>query len=337
MGIANPVTPETVSIGSLLGPSQAMVEVRAFARRASRVDVPVLILGETGTGKSLLARAIHGSGRRKSGPFLAVNCAGVPDALFESEFFGHHRGAFTGARDSRRGLMEQAQGGSLLLDEVGELSVPQQAKLLTSLEDGEVRPLGGEKAVRVDLRVLAATSRDLGAEMQDGRFRRELFHRLAVLVCRIPPLRERREDIPVLTRRLLHLFELRHGESAPHLRGDGMDYLMSRTWHGNVRELAHMLEAAMILSDGGGLDAAALRLAHRLGEGTPVAPGSPKREEETGEGRRYSFPDGEEEERDMIRSVLRACRGNKSQAARELGMARNTLRKKLRKYGLAER
>ena len=182
-----------VSIGSLLGSSQAMEGVRTFARKASQVNVPVLILGETGTGKSLLGRVIHRESPRAPRPYLAINCAGIPDSLFESEFFGHQRGAFTGARDGRRGLLEQAQGGTLFLDEVGELSVPQQAKLLTALEDGEVRRLGGEGTVRVDVRILAATSRDLAREMMEGGFRRELFHRLAVLTCRIPALRARPE------------------------------------------------------------------------------------------------------------------------------------------------
>ena len=178
-----------VSLTSLLGSSRAMVGVRDFAKRASRVEVPVLILGETGTGKSLLGRVIHRESRRREGPFQAVNCAGVPDTLFESEFFGHQKGAFTGAREGRKGFLEQAQGGSLFLDEVGELSVLQQAKLLTALEEGEIRRLGGEGTTRVDVRVLTATGRDLPGEIRAGRFRRDLFHRLAVLICHLPPLR----------------------------------------------------------------------------------------------------------------------------------------------------
>jgi DNA-binding NtrC family response regulator len=314
-----------------------MAKVRAFARRAARVDAPVLILGETGTGKSLLARAIHQSGQRASGPFVAVNCAGIPESLFESEFFGHHRGAFTGASEARRGFLEQSRGGSLFLDEVGELSVPQQAKLLMALEEGEIRPLGGEKPLKVDVRFVAATSRNLVREMREGEFRRELFHRLAVLTCHIPPLRERREDVPLLTRRIIRDLTRRHGREPVRVSPDGLAFLESRPWPGNIRELAHLLEATIILTDEGILSAALLEATERLA-GDPDGncheePKSPETLEALA-GTRYSFPGSEAEEREVIRAALARYRGNKSQTARALGMARNTLRHKLRQYDL---
>ena len=315
------------------------------------MNVPVLILGETGTGKSLLGKVIHLESSRSGGPYLAINCAGIPDSLFESEFFGHQRGAFTGAREGRRGILEQAQDGSLFLDEVGELSVPQQAKLLTALEEGEIRRLGGEGTVRVDVRVLAATSRDLSREMREGGFRRDLFHRLAVLTCHLPPLRARTDDIQPLARRLLRRHQERHGRPPAPLSPEALRYLEAQSWPGNVRELSHLLEAALILSEGVVLRVEALQAAEAMaeeGEGTPPdrlekdhggsGPGYPtiasSEEEKTPEIKRYAFLGGEEEEREVIRCALTRVRGNKSRAARELGMARNTLRQKLRKYGL---
>ena len=322
------------------------------------MNVPVLLLGETGTGKSLLGKVIHHESARASWPYLAINCAGIPDALFESEFFGHQRGAFTGARENRRGLMEQAQMGTLFLDEVGELPVSQQAKLLTVLEEGEIMRLGGEGTIRVDVRVLAATSRDLSREMGGGGFRRELFHRLAVLTCHIPPLRDRREDIPVLARRILRNLQERHGCSPALLPRDTMQYLEHRPWLGNVRELSHLLEAALILSEGEVLEMEDVRAAEVMGMheassvgnhpgagspglssgppavSVPDSPGIRTDSEKAPSAHRYAFMGSKEEEREVIRRAFTRARGNKTRAAKELGMARNTLRQKLRRYGL---
>ena len=334
-----------------MGSSQAMEKVRAFARKAAQVNVPVLILGETGTGKSLLGKVIHYESPRVRGPYLSINCAGIPDSLFESEFFGHQRGAFTGAREGRRGILEQAQGGSIFLDEVGELSVPQQAKLLTALEEGEIRRLGSEGAVRVNVRVLAATSRDLRREMREGNFRREFFHRLAVLTCHMPPIRNRKEDVPLLARRLLRSHQKRHDRPPTSLSPEALLYLEEQPWLGNVRELSHRLEAALILAEGEVLDPGVLRAASAMAEGGEEGPlmgceggghgsqaGCPASERPEGkrapEPRRYAFRGDGVEEREVIRVALTRARGNKSLAARELGMARNTLRQKLRKYRL---
>jgi DNA-binding NtrC family response regulator len=331
---------EKTSIGSLLGSSQAMREVRAFARKAAGVNVPVLVLGETGTGKSLLGKIIHQESVRASSPYLAINCAGIPDSLFESEFFGHQKGAFTGAGSSRRGILEQAQGGCLFMDEIGELSPQQQAKLLTALEEGEVRRLGGEGVVRVDVRIMAATSRDLPREVKGGGFRRDLFHRLAVLICRVPPLRERREDIPLLARRLLRKHGKKHGRPEATFSPEVLNYLGARPWPGNIRELSHLLEAALIMSGGETLGVEDLRALESM-SGGPVDnpeeyPATAEASEESSRtnGGRYAFLGTEDQEREAIRSALARAGGNKSRAARELGMARNTLRAKIRAYGL---
>lgn len=254
-----------VSIASLLGSSEAMLEVREFALTAARVNAPVLILGETGTGKSLVSRVIHSESPRARGPYQAVNCAGIPDTLFESEFFGHQRGAFTGAREGRRGVMEQADRGTLLLDEVGELSLSQQAKLLIALEEGEIRRLGGEGTVRLDLRLISASSRRLSVEVQKGGFRRDLFHRLAVLCLHLPPLRSRIADIPLLAQSLLKVQRVRHGRPGPPLSRECLSFLETRDWPGNVRELGHVLEAALILSQGPALDVETLEKAQTMG------------------------------------------------------------------------
>lgn len=323
---------EGVSIGSLQGSSQAMESIRAFAKRAAQVNVPVLILGETGTGKSLLGKVIHREGPRSRKPFLAINCAGIPDSLFESEFFGHERGAFTGAQHGRKGILEQAQGGSLFLDEVGELTPPQQAKLLTALEEGELRRLGGEGTVRIDVRVLAATSRNLLREMKEGRFRRELFHRLAVLTCHIPALRHRREDIPPLASNLLRAHQKSHRRPPTRLVPEVQKDLQGRDWPGNVRELSHLIEAALILSEDGRLGLDAFQVAEAMAKGAPTSE-IQETEERPGTDR-YSFWGREEDERGAILLALKKAKGNKSRVARELGMARNTLRHKVRKYGL---
>ena len=230
----------------LLGESPQMEHARRLIVRAAGVDAPVLITGETGTGKSLAARLIHAHGTRRGAPLVPVNCSGIPEGLFETEFFGHRRGAFTGAVESRRGLFEAADGGTLFLDEVAELPERQQAKLLTVLEDREVRRVGDEQLRSLDVRVLSATSRDLSKAVPAGRFRADLFHRIAVLCIALPPLRERAEDIPVLAHALLERLVARYGVRTTTLPIRVVELLMRQTWPGNVRELAHVLEAAAI-------------------------------------------------------------------------------------------
>ena len=276
-GASSAVPPPAVE---LLGRSAAMAELRAFAARAAEVDAPVLLTGETGTGKTLVARWIHARSRRSEAPFVAVNCAAIPDALFESELFGHRRGAFTGADRDRPGLFAEASGGTLLLDEVAELEPSRQAKLLTALEDGAVRPVGAARPEPVDVRIVAATSRDLPRAVREGTFRRDLYHRLALLTWTLPPLRERGEDALVLARRLLDRFGHRHGVADPRLTPAAAAFIRGHGWPGNIRELAHALEAALILGAGPEVDGNVLEaVVRRVGLAEEVAAAVPRRRE----------------------------------------------------------
>ncbi|HEX7119536.1 MAG TPA: sigma-54 dependent transcriptional regulator [Longimicrobiales bacterium] len=313
----------------ILGTSDAAEAIRSFGRRAARVDAPVLLTGESGTGKGLLARAIHRASRRSGRPFIAVNCAGVPETLFESEFFGHARGAFTGAHDSRRGLFEQAHGGTLFLDEVADLPPGLQAKLLTALEDGEIRRLGSERVVRVDVRVIAATGADLERLVAEGRFRRDLYHRLLVLSFRLPALRERSDDLDLLARHFVEQFARRYDRRVRDFDAAAHARLHAHPWPGNIRELAHAIEAAVLACE-----ESRIRLRHLPDSvRTPTPAPEPGAGAERPHGR-YSFHGPPAEERRRIEEALRLCHGNKTRAAARLGMARNTLRHKLRALGI---
>ncbi len=255
----------------LLGPSVALQRVRAFVERVAAVDAPVLLQGETGTGKGHVAQLLHASSGRAAGPFVSVNCAGLPDGLFESELFGHVRGAFTGAVEGRGGLMVAAGGGTLFLDEVGEMPAAQQAKLLVAVEERVVRPVGASAAVPVDFRLVSASCRDLERETAEGRFRLDLFHRLALLRLTLPPLRERRDDIAPLARRFLDRATRRHRTGERVLTPEARERLVCHDWPGNVRELAHVVEAAAILSPASRISE---EVVTRLlaGEDVPVGP-----------------------------------------------------------------
>jgi DNA-binding NtrC family response regulator len=232
----------------LAGASPAMARLRQRIERVAPTSAPVLLTGETGTGKTSVARMIHALSERGQAPLVKVNCPGIPDTLFESELFGHEKGAFTGAVSRRVGLMEEAHGGSLLLDEVGDLSPGGQAKLLAALDEGEVRPVGGRRAVPVDLRLLSATSRDLDGAVESGEFRADLFHRVAVVRLHVPALRERPGDLEPLARNHLRRLSRRYRRPLPRITPCGWAFLRDRGWPGNVRELAHLLEAALVLA-----------------------------------------------------------------------------------------
>lgn len=306
------------ALGPVLGTSRAARAIREFAQLAAGVQAPVLITGETGTGKGVLAGAIHSASSRSGGRMVAVNCAGVPESLFESEFFGHSRGAFTGAHQSRRGLFEMAHGGTLFLDEVGELTLPLQAKLLTAMDHGEIRRLGAESPVHVDARILAATAVDLEQAVAERTFRLDLFHRLLVLSFHMPALRDRGPDILLLARHFVCVFAARHHRSIGDLHPDLIRLIERHPWPGNIRQLAHALEAAVLHARGPQLRAADIppRILHQTADADTSA-------------HRYSFYGTESEERRQIEAALRAHRGNLTRAARSLGMARNTLRSRI--------
>ena len=306
-------------LNSIIGRSRAAEAMRAFGRRAAAVVAPVLLLGESGTGKGILARAIHLASPRRSRPFVAVNCAAVPETLFESEFFGHVRGAFTGAQYGHKGLFEQAHLGTLFLDEIGELPLTAQAKLLTTLEDREVRRVGAERVSTVDVRIISATTLDVHAAAADGRFRVDLLHRLSILTHTVPALRQRDADLALLADVFLRASSARHGRSCVGLSEAAYDVLYAHDWPGNIRELANVIEAAVLFCDDAVLTPQHLNIRSRLPAG------------ETGGGSgRYAFAGSERDERRVILQTLARCRGNKSQAAMELGMSRNTLHNKLR-------
>ncbi|RMH05279.1 MAG: sigma-54-dependent Fis family transcriptional regulator [Planctomycetota bacterium] len=241
----------------MIGASARMKEVFSVLARIVRSEVTVLVLGESGTGKELVARALHRHGPRRRGPFLAVNCAAISPTLLESELFGHVKGAFTGAVRERKGYAEAADGGTLFLDEIGEMSFDLQAKLLRFLQDGEVRPVGGNRVKKVDVRVVAATNRDLRAQVAAGAFREDLYYRLAVITLEMPPLRERRDDIPALARFLLAR-NAEEGLPSAEIDDEALAVLAERDWPGNIRELQNELTRAAAFATGGVIRAADL-------------------------------------------------------------------------------
>jgi len=305
----------------LVGRSGGMLAVYKQIALASASDAPVLVTGETGTGKELVARAIHRHGARAARPFVPVNCGALPEGLLESELFGHVRGAFTGAIADKKGLFEEARGGTLFLDEIGEMSPSLQVRLLRALETGELRPVGATRATSVDARVIAATHRDLERASREGRFREDLYYRLHVLVIRIPPLRERREDVPLLVAHFLAALQAR-GRGAAALTAAAVAALASHDWPGNVRELEHTLERMVAEARGGTIDVADLPPAFRA---RPAALEEPLF---------AGLPSLEELEKRYLRHVLAEVRGNRSRAAEVLGIDRRTLYRMAERFGI---
>ena len=313
------------STGPIIGSGRAIERVRALARKCARSDLNVLILGETGTGKELVARMIHDLSDRTDKPLVVVNCAAIPDDLFESELFGHERGAFTGAHASKPGLFEESHEGTLFLDEVGDTSLHNQARLLRAIETGTFRRVGGTRDIHVDVRVLAATNRDLRREVADGRFRRDLYHRLNIFEIPLPPLRERRNDIPVLAEHFLKEARARHG--ATRVEGfapDTLKALQARSWMGNVRELRNAVERALVVARGRFIAVEDLADSGRDGDGDGAGDAT----------READFPTLEVLERAHIVQALERTRGNVKQAAELLGIGRSTLYRKIADYGI---
>ena len=330
------VRPAKYTFASFIGTSAAAVEVKRQARRAAQSGSPVLLLGETGTGKELLAHAIHAASARASGPLVSVNIAAVPDTLLEAEFFGVAPGAYTGAdRKGREGKFKLADGGTLFLDEIGDMPLGLQAKLLRALQEGEIEPLGSNRVVPFDARVIAATSRDLAAWMRDGRFREDLYYRLNVLPIRVPPLRERRSDIPALVEALGDDVALRNGAALPELTSEALEVLCAQTWRGNIRELRNVLEQTAMRSDAQRIDATALAQVLREAGIDHIAPveRTASERDDAGTGPSGAAParlrplaeQVAEVERLAITAALAATGGNKLAAARMLGMSRATL------------
>jgi DNA-binding NtrC family response regulator len=309
----------------MVGSGPAMRRLFELVRRTAPSEGRVLVTGENGTGKELVARALHDSSRRKDGPFVKLNCAAVPAELIESELFGHERGAFTGAVAARRGRFEQADGGTLFLDEVGDMPAAMQAKVLRVLQEGEFERVGGQQTLRVDVRVVAATNKDLEAEVKAGRFREDLFYRLAVVPIAAPPLRERREDVPELAARFLAEACERNGRKPMTLAREALLALQGHDWPGNVRELRNLVERLAILCDGPEISA---------DDVAAVLPGA--RRPKTDRFRAgASFHDlVEEAEREIILGALDANSDNVSDTARTLGLERSHLYKKMRALGI---
>jgi len=313
------VESSAIDEAAMLGHSQATRQVHKRIGLAAASDVPVLITGETGTGKEMVARALHHAGTRSARPFVAVNCAAIPPDLLESELFGHRKGAFSGATSDRKGYFREAEGGTLLLDEIGDMPLAMQAKLLRVLQEGEVTPLGSSQPVSIDVRVLAATHRHIEERVGAGEFRRDLFYRLNVLPIELLPLRERVEDIAVLAR-----YFLEAGQARPKRLSDAaVSRLEQHDWPGNVRELRNVMERCRVLVPGSLVDAPDLS-----GLFIDTRRASSAHESE-------SLPEALAKlERSMIVQALAAAQGNRAEAARRLGIRRQLLYRKLVEYGI---
>ena len=312
----------------LIGEHPLIQKITQLVRKVAATDATVLIMGESGTGKELVARMIHAQSPRTERPFIPVNCGAIPAELLESEMFGHERGAFTGAIGQRAGMFQLANGGTIFLDEVGEMSSTLQVKLLRVLQDREVRPVGADKSLRVDVRVIAASNKDLASEVDIGTFREDLFYRLQVIPIVMPPLRERRSDIPLL----VSFFLDKHGRKRPgnpvEISEEAMVHLWEYDWPGNVRELENLLERLVILSEDGhiALENLPPNIRSFISEKKIPRPA-------LGEEGLDLNTAVEEFENRLIEEALRRTKGNKQAAARLLGLKRTTLVAKLRRKG----
>jgi DNA-binding NtrC family response regulator len=346
----------TLSFRDLATKSADMSRLIRLAERAAKSNIPVLIEGESGVGKEVLARAIQGSSDRKGKPFVTVNCGAIPENLIESTLFGHEKGAFTGATERHLGKFVEASGGTLFLDEIGELPLDAQVKLLRAIQEGEVDPVGGKKSVRVDIRLISATNKSLLDLVKEGRFREDLYYRLNVFPMTLPPLRARREDIADLVRAFLARFAAEEGKRVRGLSAEALSLLVRYDWPGNVRQLENAVFRAVVLADGDELTVAEFPQIAAQVEGfdvrIPAAPtlseaaNAPIREivrvevrdphamtlvDEAGDLRKL-----DELEADIIRFALQHYRGHMSEVSRRLGIGRSTLYRKLKELGLED-
>ncbi|MDR2861149.1 MAG: sigma-54 dependent transcriptional regulator [Syntrophobacterales bacterium] len=314
----------------MIGQSPPMTSLLDTICHVAPSDATVLIYGESGTGKELVAQAIHFNSPRKGKPFIRINCAALTETLLDSELFGHEKGAFTGADRPREGKFRQADGGSLFLDEVGEMSAGMQVKLLRAIQEREITPVGGDRVIEVDVRLIAATNRDLLREVREGRFREDLYYRLHVVALTAPPLRKRKEDISLLAQYFLSMFAEKNRKAIKGFTPAAMDQLVKYEWPGNIRELMNTVERGVVLSRTDYVDGENISLIQ--------APSSPPSVTADGHGEDFSQPNSilplEDVEKETILSTLDLVAGNKSEAARKLGITRRTLHQKLKKYGL---
>ncbi|GAB6143444.1 sigma-54-dependent transcriptional regulator [Desulfocicer niacini] len=311
----------------IIGRSPAMTALLDTVEMVASSDASILITGPSGTGKELIAGAVHYNSPRKNAPFVRINCAAITESLLESELFGHERGAFTGAERQRKGKFREAHGGSILLDEIGEMNLAMQVKLLRVLQEKEVTPVGGDKSIKVDVRVIAATNRDPEQMVADGTFREDLFFRLNVVALSIPPLSERQEDVPDLALYFLQRFSEKNHRDITGFTPEAMDAMIRYAWPGNVRELMNCVERCVVLARSQYITLADL----------PFAPVDEGKTGEVGQADISSVRDIplSEVEREAVLQTLDSAQGNRSEAARRLGITRKTLLKKLKQYGRA--
>ncbi|MDE5941407.1 MAG: sigma-54 dependent transcriptional regulator [Muribaculaceae bacterium] len=316
--------PEGFDTAGIIGRNPALLEVLETARRVAATDAPVLILGENGTGKELVAQAIHRNSHRRANPFVMVNLGGISQSLFESEMFGHVKGAYTDAGADRKGRFEMAHTGTIFLDEIGDLDLACQVKLLRVLQQHTFERLGESKPRSVDFRLIAATNADLPAMVRDRTFREDLLYRINLITLRLPPLRERRDDIPLLVSHFAQLHCQAAGTAAPHITADAMRFLASLPYPGNIRELKNLVERTLIVSDSPSLGEEQFRAQHNLS--------APARQFDLNDSSTLGSM-----ERIAVAKALDECGGNISQAAAALGITRQTLYRKLEKYGISPR
>ncbi|MBX3450728.1 MAG: sigma-54-dependent Fis family transcriptional regulator [Planctomycetaceae bacterium] len=336
--VSAPAVLDSLRRESILGSSTSLSAVLDTASKVAASDTSVLIRGESGTGKELMARAIHENSGRRGGPLISVHCAALAEGLLESELFGHVKGAFTGAHSDRRGRFEMAEGGTLFLDEVGDIPLVTQVKLLRVLQERQFEPVGSGQTVSVNVRLIAATHRNLEQLIRDGRFREDLYYRLNVVSLTLPPLRDRQEDILELAMHFLKRAALKNGRPMPQLADDVVYLLRAYRWPGNVRELENAIERAVVVSDGVTIQP------HDLPpivwkEGPDLMDsdrldGLPK-QDSSRDAEAWTF-ESESAERQRLIDMLRTCRGNKARAARELGLPRSTFFSKLKKYAITD-
>jgi DNA-binding NtrC family response regulator len=305
----------------IIGATPKMVEIYKKVAKIAQIEAPVLIMGESGSGKELVARAIHANSRRVGASFMVINCGALPETLLESELYGHERGSFTGATGQRKGLLEGAAGGTLFLDEISETSLGFQVKLLRVIQEHEIRRVGSNETVKVDIRLVAATNRDLREMVRTNRFREDLFHRLNVFTIALPPLRERRQDIPLLASYFLKMFTDKHGKTV-RLASDAVEAMKRYSWPGNVRELKNLLERVITFNDTGVIQADELDFGER-GDS-----------EDAGAVPADAGSSLDQMEKEHIIRVLKETGGNKKKAAEKLGIERRTLYNKAKRLGI---